>query len=189
MRVPHPVNSLAVIRNQWLILLSKILLFLNLVKQHQKFIKFQIGTYFFSGLSSGWVNNNFVIFSLNESCKRTHDPYCHLVALTGSRFYLVVKHAPQMSIDVWACKLHQLACPDVYRHSLFATSYPSGAPFRHSSSVDSDFTLKYCTWLKRLSTNILAYLPYHHRRRKKFENINIWGLNYLQIMGLLYGRN
>jgi hypothetical protein len=35
----HPENSLVVSRNMWLILLSKIVLYLNLVKQHQNFPK------------------------------------------------------------------------------------------------------------------------------------------------------
>ncbi len=58
MEMFHPVNGLVITRYRWLILISKIQLFLNLVKQHQKNYKILMISnlrYFFSIFSKSWV--------------------------------------------------------------------------------------------------------------------------------------
>jgi hypothetical protein len=50
MKLFHPVNSLVASRNLWLILLSKIRLFLYLVKHTSNILGFQICAYFSLGL-------------------------------------------------------------------------------------------------------------------------------------------
>ncbi len=62
-RLFHPVNSLVVSRNLWLILFSKILLFFNLFKHTSKNSKDSKSVLiFFSCFSSCWVFSNLVIF-------------------------------------------------------------------------------------------------------------------------------
>ena len=61
----HPENSLGVAINLWLILLSKIVSFLNLVKHPLKHLYisiFQMPTHFLSGFSGCQVIRIFVLF-------------------------------------------------------------------------------------------------------------------------------
>ncbi len=94
MRIFCPVNSLVVSRNLWLILLSKIWLFLDLVKRVFKKLKnskdLKSALIFFSSFSGCWVFSNFVIFHLIKVAKYIRDTYCHLATETDSWFPLIV---------------------------------------------------------------------------------------------------
>ncbi len=101
MRLFHSVNSLVVSWNFWLILSSKILLFLNFVKHTSKnvlkFYEFQMCADFFSSLSGCWVFSNLVIFHQIKVAKQIWEPCCHLAAETGSWFPLIV-HIPSTKL-------------------------------------------------------------------------------------------
>ncbi len=93
----NSVNSLVVSRNLWLILIMKILLFLNFVKHTLKHFYISkplsisnMCQFFFCSFSGHWVIRNFVIFHKTTVAKHIWDPCCHLVAETGSWFILII---------------------------------------------------------------------------------------------------
>ncbi len=84
------VNRYVVVWNRWLILLFKIWYFFYFcrinINKFLKFLEFQICAYFLSGLSVCWVISNFLIFQEIKVGKYIWDPWCHMVAETGSWF-------------------------------------------------------------------------------------------------------
>ncbi len=92
MRLFHPVNSLFVSWNMWLILLSKIRLFFNLVKHPLKFFlnyKDSKSVLFLTIFYGCWVFSNFAIFHKLKVAKLSRETCCHLVSETGSWFPLI----------------------------------------------------------------------------------------------------
>jgi hypothetical protein len=82
MRIFHPLTSLAVARNLWLILLIKIWLFLNLVKHTTK--NFQMWAYFPPRFCGCQVNSNCLTFHKIEVAKHIWDPWCHLPSISST---------------------------------------------------------------------------------------------------------
>ena len=92
MRIFHPVNSLVVSRNLWLLLLIKILLFLNLVQDTLKIYKIlRISNLclFFSSFRGCSVISNFYDFSQIKVAKHFWGPCCHLATETGHWITLI----------------------------------------------------------------------------------------------------
>ncbi len=83
-RLFYPVNSLVVSRNLWLILWSKIWLFLNLVKHASKILMIPNLCFF-----SSWVFSNFAIFYQVKVAKHIWEPCCHMAVEIGSWFPLI----------------------------------------------------------------------------------------------------
>ncbi len=130
---------MVVSRHLCLILLSKISLFIKLVRHTSKNYKNSTDSKYvliiFSSFSGCWVFNYFVFFHWIKVSKHIWEPCCHLVAKTGSWFSLII-------IESWCyyyyynyyCNL-QLDS----KGSLFVNAwqyccslikpYPSGAPF------------------------------------------------------------
>ncbi len=79
------INSLVVVKNKFLILLSKNWLFLNLVKPTSiNWKDSQSVLFFFSRFSDCCVMNNFVIFYWIKVVKYIRDLFCHLETENGT---------------------------------------------------------------------------------------------------------
>jgi len=105
MRIFHPIKSLVVGRNMWLLLFINIWLFLNKSNVHLKSLKFwgcQICVFIlFSCFSGCWVFLQFCDFSLYKSCKTYQGPvlppgsrnwrqiYPHSKLMTTVKSYIV----------------------------------------------------------------------------------------------------
>ncbi len=93
-RIFHPVHILVVTRNQRIIILHKIKLFLNLVKctsKSSKILTIPYRTYFFCSFNGFWVFSKFVIFHQIKIVKHIQDRCCRLVAENGSWFILILR--------------------------------------------------------------------------------------------------
>ncbi len=83
MRLFHPVNSLVVSRNLWLILLSKIWLFKfspRYIKNNSKIRRVQICANGFAIFNGCWAFSNLVIFHWIKFAKHIWEPCYHLAA-------------------------------------------------------------------------------------------------------------
>ncbi len=90
MRLFCPENNLVVSRSWWLISLSKIWLFLNLIKNTSQFSKIwrirNPRLFFYFSLSGCWVCGNFVIFHYIKVAEHIWEPRHHLAAEIGNWF-------------------------------------------------------------------------------------------------------